>query len=145
MKIPAVTPKLNSSQENFYSTVNFRYSSLCAVPYTVMDTSFAGFGLEALAEYSAAPGSTYEAYIETKCKVQGSSDQRMYDMYDIIFSNPVYDIAIIANFGELRSIMTSRVPAEGYANSYATFYGLNEDAAMSKINEFMEDIRNIGA
>ena len=139
------TPKLNSSQENFYSTVNFRYSSLCAVPYTVMDTSFAGFGLEALAEYSAAPGSTYEAYIETKCKVQGSSDQRMYDMYDIIFSNPVYDMAIIADFGGLRGIMTSKVPKEGNANSYATLYDANSEAAMTKINELMEDIKEIGA
>ena len=139
------SPKLNSSQESFYSTVNFRYSSLCAVPYTVMDTSFAGFGLEALAEYSAAPGSTYEAYIETKCKTQNSVDQRMYDMYEIIFSNPVYDIAIVGNFGTIKDIITSKVPKEGNASSYATLYQANSEAAVNKINELMEDIRNIGA
>ncbi len=139
------TPKLNSSQENFYSTVNFRYSSLCAVPYTVMDTSFAGFGLEALAEYSAAAGSTYDAYIETKCKVQSAVDQRMYDMYEIIFANPVYDIAIIGNFGTMADIIRSDVPKEGNAASYATHYQANSEAAMTKINELMEDIRNIGA
>jgi hypothetical protein len=64
-------PKLEANQEKYYSQVNPKYSSLCAVPMTVVDTDLAGFGLEVLAEYSTK--TTYEAYIETKCSFRTPS------------------------------------------------------------------------
>ena len=130
-------PKFDSNQEEFLSTVNNSYSSLCAIPMTVVDTELAGFGLEVLAEYSV--DTTYEAYIETKCKLQDSFDQRMSDMYDLIFRNPVYDIAIVGNFGSFYKIMTQRVPAANAA-SYAKLYKDKFERAEDKLNEIMEDL-----
>ena len=131
-------PKFDANQENYYSQVNPKYSSLCAIPMTVVDTEFAGFGLEVLAEYST--DTTYEAYIETKCKLQDSYDQRMSDMFEIVFQNPVYDMVIAGNFGSFRDIMMSRVPDSRNASRYSNFYKQNYEKAEDSINDIMEKL-----
>ena len=132
------TPKYDSNQEEHYTTVNYSYSSLCAIPMTVVDTDLAGFGLEVLAEYSTK--TTYEAYIETKCKLQDSFDQRMSDMYDIIFKNPVYDIVIVGDFGNIRRAMTNEIPSAGTASRYSNFYSKRAENAQNEIDEIMTDL-----
>ena len=131
-------PKYDSNQDGYYTQVNYVYSSLCAIPKTVMDTEFAGFGLEVLTEYST--DTSLNAFIEEKCKLQDSYDQRMSDMFDLIFKNPVYDLAIVGNFGNLRSIMTSRLPESKNASRYATMYNSAAEAAQESINQIVEDL-----
>jgi hypothetical protein len=131
-------PKYDANQEEYYTQVNYVYSSLCAIPMTVVDTDLAGFGLEVLAEYSEK--TTYETYIETKCKLQDSFDQRMSDMYDIIFENPVYDLVIVGDFGSIRRALISEVPSAGNANRYATLYNKRYENAQDEIDEIMSDL-----
>ena len=132
------TPKYDSNQEEFYTTVNYSYSSLCAIPMTVVDTDLAGFGLEVLAEYST--NTTYEAYIETKCKLQDSFDQRMSDMYEIIFENPVYDLVIVGDFGNIRRAMMTEIPNMKNASRYSTLYNKRYENAQDEIDEIMADL-----
>ena len=132
------TPKYDAAQEKFYSQVNPKYSSLCAVPMTVVDTEFAGFGLEVLAEYSTE--TSYEAYIETKCKLQDSFDQRMSDMYEIIFENPVYDLVIVGDFGGFRTVMMSQIPEGKNTSRYSNLYGKKYENAQDEIDEIMSDL-----
>jgi hypothetical protein len=103
-----------------------------------MDTDFAGFGLEVLAEYST--DTTYEAYIETKCKLQDSFDQRMADMYDIIFENPVYDLVIIGDFAGFRSVMMTQIPEGKNAGRYSNLYGKKYEKAQDEIEKNMRDL-----
>ena len=131
-------PKYDSNQEKFYSQVNPKYSSLCAIPMTVVDTDLAGFGLEVLAEYST--DTTYEAYIETKCKLQDSFDQRMSDMFEIVFENPVYDLVIVGDFGNFRDIMMSQIPEMKNASRYSNLYGKKYENAQDEIDELMSDL-----
>jgi hypothetical protein len=131
-------PKYDSTQEKYYSQVNPVYSSLSSIPITVMDTDFAGFGLEVLAEYST--DTTYEAYIETKCKLQDSFDQRMADMYDIIFENPVYDLVIIGDFAGFRSVMMTQIPEGKNAGRYSNLYGKKYEKAQDEIEKIMRDL-----
>ena len=131
-------PKFDANQEKYYSQVNPKYSSLCAVPMTVVDTDLAGFGLEVLAEYSTK--TTYEAYIETKCKLQDSFDQRMSDMYDIIFENPVYDIVIVGDFGNIRRAMMTEIPTMKNPSRYSNLYSKRYENAQDEIDEIMTDL-----
>ena len=131
-------PKYDANQEEFYTQVNYVYSSLSAIPMTVVDTDLAGFGLEVLAEYSV--NTTYETYIETKCKLQDSFDQRMSDMYEIIFKNPVYDLVIVGDFGNIRRAVISEVPTAGNASRYATLYNKRYETAQDEIDEIMSDL-----
>ena len=130
------TPKYDSNQEKFYSQVNPRYSSICAIPKTVNDTDFAGFGLEVLTEYSTE--TSLNAFVEEKCKLQDSFDQRMSDMFDLVFENPVYDLAIVGDFGNLRSIMMSRLPDTKNANRYSKLYNDNEERAEEEVKKIMD-------
>ena len=131
-------PKYDANQECYYSQVNPKYSSLCALPMTVVDTDFAGFGLEVLAEYSTK--TTYEAYIETKCKLQDSYDQRMADMFEIVFENPVYDLVIVGDFGNMRDIMMSQIPEMKNAGRYSNLYNKRYENAQDEIDELMSDL-----
>ena len=131
-------PKFDTNQESFYSQINPVYSSLCSIPITVVDTDFAGFGLEVLAEYSTE--TSYEAYIETKCKLQDSFDQRMSDMYEIIFENPVYDLVIVGDFGGFRTVMMSQIPEGKNTSRYSNLYGKKYENAQDEIDEIMSDL-----
>ena len=131
-------PKYDSAQKDHYTQVNFAYSSLCAIPKTVFDVELAGFGLQVLAEYST--DTTYEAYIETKCKLQDSFDQRMSDMYEIIFENPVYDLVILGDFGNIRRAMISEIPTSKQTSRYSTLYSAREESAQEEIDELKEDL-----
>ena len=131
-------PKYDEAQEKYYSQVNPSYSSLCALPKTAVDTDLAGFGLEVLAEYSTK--TTYEAYIEQKCKLQDSFDQRMSDMYSLVFENPVYDLVIVCDFGNIGRAMKSEVPGSGKASRYSTLYEKRYEVAQEEINEIMTDL-----
>ena len=121
-----------------YSQVNPQYATLCAIPRIVFDEELAGFGLEVLAEYSTK--TTYEAYIETKCKLQDSFDQRMSDMYEIVFENPVYDLVIVGDFGGIGTIMMSQIPSIKNASRYSNLYGKKYEIAQDEIDDIMSDL-----
>lgn len=128
-------PKYNTDQECYYSQVNPKYATLCAIPCTVVDEDLAGFGLEVLAETSTL--TTYEAYINTKCKLIDSYDQKMSDMYGYIFENPVYDIVIIGDFGSFKRTMMSDIPTLKNAQKYSQLYSQRQGNANGKIVEMM--------
>ena len=117
-------PKLDSKQEDYYTQVNYAYSTLCCIPRTVVDDDFAGFGLQTLTEYSTL--TSYDAFVNTKCKVKNSVDEKMAYMYDVILENVVYDLVVIGGFGDIRSIMISKLPTARNASVYATLYKKTE-------------------
>ncbi len=126
-------PKYDESQDDYYAIPNLGNGSLLSVPATVMDTSFAGFALEAITE--ASPDTSYTAYIETKCKLQDAYDEDAAKCFDIIFNGVVYDIAFTSNISGLGDMLGDQM-AVAKTNTYARLY-----KALSKIAT--KEIENI--
>ncbi len=127
-------PKFNEDQKDYYSAPNVGNGTLLAVPATVYDPAKAGFGLQVLAEESVA--TSYDAYIETKCKLQDVYDEDGAKCLDIIFEGVVYDVAQIANFGGLQDVMTGM--ARGGVNNYTSQYKKIEKKANNEITKLKE-------
>ena len=127
-------PKFNEKQEEYYSAPNVRNGSLFGVPSTVFDAEKAGFGLEIISEESVA--TSYNAYIETKCKLQEVYDEDGAKCLDIIFNGVVYDVAQIAGFGGLQDVMNTM--ARGGANNYTSQYKRIEKKANNEITKLKE-------
>ena len=128
-------PKYNETQKDYYSFPNAGNGSLFAVPATVYDPVKAGFALEAISEESVA--TSYEAYIETKCKLQDVYDEDSAKCLDIIFEGVVYDIVQITDIGNLGKIVSSELP-KSESNTYARLFDKNKKRAnneMAKIKE----------
>ena len=128
-------PKYNEQQENYYSFPNTANGSLFAVPSTVYDIKKAGFGLEAISEESVK--TSYEAYIETKCKLQEVYDQDGAKCLDIIFEGVVYDIAHICDIGGLGTVIEDDLLLQG-SNIYARLYSKYERKANNELKSIRE-------
>ena len=128
-------PKYNEQQENYYSFPNTANGSLFAVPATATDIKKAGFGVEAISEESV--GTSYEAYIETKCKLQEVYDQDGAKCLDIIFEGVVYDIAHICDIGGLGTVIENDLLLQG-SNIYARLYSKYERKANNELKTIRE-------
>ena len=127
-------PKFDADQDAYYSAPNVGNGSLFGVPATVYDPVKAGFGLEVLSEESVA--TSYNAYIETKCKLQDVYDEDGAKCLDIIFDGVVYDVAQVAGFGGLTDVMTNM--ARGGVNNYTSQYKKVEKKANNEITKLKE-------
>ena len=128
-------PKYNEEQKEYYSMPNPGNGSLFAVPSTVYDAVKAGFALEAISEESV--DTSYEAYIETKCKLQDVYDEDSAKCLDIIFKGVVYDIVQITDIGNLNRIVSSEIP-NSESNIYARLYDKNEKRAKNELKKIKE-------
>lgn len=131
-------PKYIEDQKAYCSQVNPKYASVCTVPMTVYDTDLSGFGLELLAEASTL--TSYDAYINMQCKMMNSYDQKMAYMYEVIFSNPVYDLVVIGNFGTIGKIMMIYIPRENGKNIDTIYRDQIFNNAERDIKDIMSDL-----
>ncbi len=134
-------PKYDTDQENYFCIPNLENGSLLSVPATISDVPFAGFGLQALTEEALT--TSYEAYIETKCKLQDVYDEDAAKCLDIIFNGIVYDIAFICDIGGLGKLMWS-VMAGQKTNTYARTFKSSEKIASKQVNEIKETYKKLG-
>ena len=126
-------PKLDTNQDKYYTMINDLGSSVITIPYTVADAAKSGYMLQAITEASTT--TTYPAYFQQKCKLQGSVDQRAADTLDLIFENVVFDVAYIYDFGKLRNYLVLELPKHGAYQRYNTVYGQRLPTAEDKIAE----------
>ena len=105
------------------------------------DTFWAGFGLQALTEESLT--TSYEAYIETKCKLQDVYDEDAAKCLDIIFNGVVYDIVFICDIGGLGKLMWSSM-AGLRTNTYSRTFKSAEKIASKQIAEIRKTYEELG-
>ena len=129
-------PKYKVEQADYYSMPNWRHGHLLAIPVTVNDIEKAGFGLEALAEESVA--TTYNAYIETRCKLQDAEDLDMAKCLGIIFDGVVWDVAFIDDLGGLGQIMRRELLQSG-SNTFKRLYDKKYKRAKNLLADIKED------
>ncbi len=134
-------PKFNEDQENYYALPNLGNGSLFSIPATIMDTAFTGFGLEALTEESV--DTSYNAYIETKSKLQDAYDEDCAKCLDIIFNGIVYDIAFVSNVGDLGSLMQNTMGGLK-TNTYARLYKSLSKIAGKQFDSIRESYSALG-
>ena len=128
-------PKFNSNQKDYISMPNKMNGHLFAVPVTVGDIEKAGFGLQAISEESVA--TSYNAYIEERCKKQDAQDLDMAKCLGIIFDNVAWDVALIDNIGGLGEVMRKELLVSG-SNTYSRLYKSKERKANTQIKNNRE-------
>ena len=128
-------PKYNEAQASYISMPNLGNGHLFAVPVTVGDIEMAGFGLQAISEESVA--TTYNAYIEERCKKQDAEDLDMAKCLEIIFDGVAYDVALIDDIGGLGSVMHKDLLVSG-TNTFSRLYKSKERRAKTQIKNIKE-------
>ena len=98
-------PKFDETQEDYYAGINAYQSEVITIPSTNKENlDVTVYALEALAYYSHSPASgksLKEAYYETVLKLQSVESDDDARMLDIVFSNRLYDLGGIYNWGGL--------------------------------------------
>ena len=133
-------PKYNTAQETYYSVPNWKHGHLFAVPVTVNDIEKAGFGLQAISEESVT--TSYNAYIEERCKKQDAEDLDMAKCLETIFDGVVWDVAFIDNIGNLGDIMRGELLMNG-SNNFASQYKTKESKAKRTIAQIKTKYSNL--
>ena len=136
----ALMALFDEDQKDYYSIPNLGNGSLFGVPATVMDPSFAGFALEAISEKSV--NTTYDAYIDKKCKLQDAPDADAAKCLDIIFEGIVYDLGFINDLGGLGNLLKSSM-ATATSNNYVRLLQRVQFAAETQINKIKEKYPSI--
>ena len=125
-------PKYTTDQASYYSVPNWKHGHLFAVPVTVNDIEKAGFGLQAISEESVA--TSYNAYIEERCKKQDAEDLDMAKCLETIFDGVVWDVAFIDDIGGLGTIMRGDLLKNG-SNNFASQFKSKERKAKTTIKK----------
>ena len=118
-------PKLEESQDTYYSMVSQHTTGLMSIPKTQGGDKLEEVGLvleamAAISHYDLIP-----AYIESSLKTKHSRDAESAEMLDIIIGNRIFDPMLIYNFGN-------------FANLFAEF-GKNNNTAVASTIESNRD------
>ena len=127
-------PKLEQSQDAYYTVPDTQHSQVFAVPVFVQDKDFAGYVLELFSE--ASTNTTLEVFYEQKCKLQNSYDQLCADMLDLIFANVVYDAVLVGDFGGLCSLLNVELPSKKL-NIYSGMYRSRSATAEAELEKLI--------
>lgn len=126
-----VTPKFNEEQDNYYSYISVVYATACAIPTCNPDPETAALVLEAL--NASSTETTKKSYYERVLKAQKLDDTKSEEMLDFIFSNRVYDLGAIYNWGSVRDFLIP-VCVNGTAQ-FASKYDSEKDTIIAAIDD----------
>ncbi|MBO5274230.1 MAG: hypothetical protein J6I45_06420 [Clostridia bacterium] len=134
-------PKYDEKQENHYSTVNVNTGYGLCVPVTSKDLPRTGMILEALC--SASYNNLTTAYYETNLQGKIVRDDESLAMLEIIFSNTLYDIGQVYNFGTMDSMFMnlSRTDNRNFTSTYAK----NEKMILKAIEKLEKNLDKLDA
>jgi hypothetical protein len=134
------SPKLDETQDKYYSSINPGVSSSIAVPVTVKDREKTSAVLEALSaesRYTLIP-----AYYDITITNKMMRDEESAEMLDIILSSRVFDLGFIYNWGDLGNVPLSLYPRGG---SFISTYEKREPKAVSEMEKTIEMFKNLKA
>ncbi|MBQ1206287.1 MAG: extracellular solute-binding protein [Clostridia bacterium] len=98
-------PMVNEEQDQYYTYCAAKYAYAAVIPTSLQgtDAEYAAFMLEAMA-YGGRKYIT-PAYYETTLKYRDLRDDESGEMLDLVFSNVVYDLGIIYEFGGVSNMI----------------------------------------
>ena len=134
-------PKLEKTQENYYSTVSSWHSGFMCVPIVQEDAARTGAILEAMAAesmYTLKP-----AYYDIALKGKYVRDEESEEMLDLIFDSKIFDLGWLYQIGgyneEIMNLYRNR------KTDFISMYDKREPKAfkdIDKINEAFDEIFN---
>lgn len=138
-------PMYTEDQGQYFSGINAYQSEVIAIPSVNRENLEATcYALEALAYYSHSPStgkSLREAYYETSLKLQAVESDDDARMLDIIFSNRIYDLGGIYNWGNLIGVYSHCLRNNvGLASYWESIQGTVE-TAMDETLQAYEDMK----
>ncbi len=104
-------PLVTEEQDEYFTYCSAKYAYAAVIPTSLQgtDAEYAAFMLEAMA-YGGRKYIT-PAYYETTLKYRDLRDDESGEMLDIVFSNVVYDLGIIYEFGGVSSMISEMMGA----------------------------------
>jgi hypothetical protein len=132
-------PKLDSTQQNYYSTVGSWHSGFICVPIGQAEPARTGAILEALAAesmYTLLP-----AYYDIALKGKYVRDEESEEMLDLIFATKVFDLGWIYQIGHYNEEIMNQLRnmRKDFTSMYERNFGRAE-RAIDRINEAFESI-----
>ena len=134
-------PKLEASQENYYSTVGSWHSGFICVPLAQEDSARTGAILEALAaesKYTLRP-----AFYDISLKGKYVRDEESEEILDLIFDSKIYDLGWLYQIGGYNERIMDLL--RNFKNDFASMYDKNLSKAekdIDKINLAFDEILN---
>jgi len=128
-------PKFDKSQDKYYIHVDVGCTSSVAVPVTVPDIGQTGMILEALtaeSHYTLLP-----AYYDITLKTKFLRDDESSEMLDLIFSNRVYELGHIFNWGTAYNFFDS---LNRGSNNLSSWWEKNSEKIQTAMEKSMEKI-----
>ena len=90
-------PKASAEQDKYYTHAGVNGAYGICIPINVPNPEFSAYMIEALA--CGGKNHVTPAYYEVALKSRAAKDDGSEEMLDLIFSNVVYDLGIMYNFG----------------------------------------------
>jgi len=129
-------PKADEAQEHYVSVPDPAWAALFSIPMTNTDLDYTGYMLELLSYTSYE--TVMPAYYETSAKGKYTYDKDSEEMLDLIFATPHYDLGMIYNWGNMKSILTKI--AQNGENTFVSLYASAEPAILSEMDKMVEQI-----
>ncbi|MCD8002457.1 MAG: hypothetical protein LUG88_00815 [Clostridia bacterium] len=135
-------PKYDEEQEDYYSFVSTYCSNSISIPTYVSDIDFVSTAIEVLS-YESLYGSNSltEAYYTQTLEYRNARDEESSEMLDIIFSNTVFDLGMMFDWGSISSLVqqTSGIDG-GTASGFATTIASNSKAIEKALEKTMNTV-----
>lgn len=131
------TPKLDETQDNYYSTCNQAYEAPVGIPTTITDTERSGTLLEAIGYLSRKY--VRDAIYETTLTVKSLRDENAVRMLDLVDSSRVYDIGFIYDWGGVGSMLVSMCSTNN--TDLASKYAGVEPLLYSNIEDYLKTLK----
>jgi hypothetical protein len=132
------TPKYNAEQENYYCFGSTQTVTAAAIPVSCEDPQTLALVLEAMA--AASQNTVRYNYYEVLLKSRKIKDDESEKMLDIIFSNRVYDLADIYNWGSIRNLIVDTVTSgtNNFTSKWESISGSIQTQMENTIDFFKE-------
>lgn len=131
-------PKYDSSQERHMQTVNPYVGTIVVIPQSAENLERIGIFLEALSAESRKI--LLPAYYDIMLTAKITRDEESLDMLDIIFSNRVYDVGDIYDFGGIANqlIFMTMTFDRNMASKYESLEPSIEAAIIKLVDSYLE-------
>lgn len=122
-------PKYDEAQEKYHTLADPYGSGVFCVPYISGQTEMTGLMIEVLSAGSTE--TTLKAFYELSCKTKYMYDETSAAMLDLIFSDIVYDLGVMFDWGGISTNLVMQVMAwnnNKYVSEWASITGKTQTA-----------------
>ena len=129
-------PMVTEEQDQYYTFCSAKYAYATVIPTSLQgtDAEFAAFMIEAMA-YGGRKYIT-PAYYETTLKYRDLRDDESGEMLDLVFSNVVYDLGVIYEFGGISNMIKDMM--KNNSTDVVSTYEAKRDTILDAIDSCIE-------